>query len=61
MDNTFTEIIFQIKSFFYNLIEAFKFSNKNNKKSKPNCSYNNENDIIIEDFETTYLFEMDPI
>ena len=58
MDNTFTEIIFQIKSFFYNLIEALKFSNK---KSKPRCSYNNENDIIIEDFETTYLFEMDPI
>jgi predicted metal-binding protein len=60
MDNTFTEIIFQIKSFFYNLIEALKFSNKN-KKSKPRCSYNNENDIIIEDFETTYLFETDPI
>ena len=61
MDNTFTEIIFQIKSFFYNLIDSLKFSNKNKKKSKPNCSYNNDNDIIIEDFETTYLFEMDPI
>ena len=60
MDNTITEIIFQIKSFFCNLIEALKFSNKN-KKNKPRCSYNNENDIIIEDFETTYLFEMDPI
>ena len=61
MDNTITEIIFKIKSFFCNLIEALKFSNKNNTKSKPKCSYNNENDIIIEDFETTYLFEMDPI
>jgi hypothetical protein len=60
MDNTFAEVIFQIKLFFYNLIEAFKFSNKN-KKSKPRSSYNNENDIIIEDFETTYLFEMDPL
>ena len=32
MDNTFAEVIFQIKLFFYNLIEAFKFSNEN----KPN-------------------------
>jgi hypothetical protein len=57
MDNTFAEVIFQIKLFFYNLIEAFKFSNEN----KPNFSYNKKNEIIIEDFETTYLFEMDPL
>lgn len=57
MNITFTKIIFRIKSFFYNLIDSLKFSDKNNK---PNCSYNDENEIIIEDFETTYLFEMDP-
>ena len=60
MNITFTKIIFQIKSFFYNLIDSLKFSDKNNKNNKPNCYYNDENEIIIEDFETTYLFEMDP-
>ena len=59
MNITFTKIIFRIKSFFYNLIETLKFSDKN-KKNIPKCSYNDENEIIIEDFETTYLFEIEP-
>lgn len=59
MSITFTKIIFRIKSFFYNLIETLKFSDKN-KKNMPKCYYNDENEIIIEDFETTYLFEIEP-
>jgi len=54
--------MFRIKSFFYNLIESLKFSDKKNEKNtNNNCSYNDENEIIIEDFETTYLFEIDPL